>query len=65
MVSMSENLQHEQPVSPEPAIDPEAAWRQLIGHDPAAKFFYAVSTTGVFCRPGCASRTGHRRDRSC
>jgi AraC family transcriptional regulator of adaptative response/methylated-DNA-[protein]-cysteine methyltransferase len=56
MVSMSENLQHEQPVSPEPAIDPEAAWRQLIGHDPAAKFFYAVSTTGVFCRPGCASR---------
>ncbi len=56
MVSMSGNLQHEQPVSPEPAIDPEAAWRQLIGRDPAAKFFYAVSTTGVFCRPGCASR---------
>jgi AraC family transcriptional regulator of adaptative response/methylated-DNA-[protein]-cysteine methyltransferase len=39
-----------------PAIDPEAAWKQLLARDPAAVFFYAVMTTGVFCRPGCASR---------
>src|ERR1039458_5533267 len=39
-----------------PAIDPEAAWRQLLARDPAAAFFYAVTTTGVFCRPGCGSR---------
>ncbi|MGA3071620.1 MAG: methylated-DNA--[protein]-cysteine S-methyltransferase [Terracidiphilus sp.] len=39
-----------------PAIDPEAAWRQLLARDPAAAFFYAVTTTGVFCRPGCKSR---------
>ena len=39
-----------------PEIDPEAAWRQLLARDPAAAFFYAVTTTGVFCRPGCASR---------
>jgi AraC family transcriptional regulator of adaptative response/methylated-DNA-[protein]-cysteine methyltransferase len=38
------------------AIDPEAAWRQVLARDPAAAFFYAVTTTGVFCRPGCASR---------
>jgi AraC family transcriptional regulator of adaptative response/methylated-DNA-[protein]-cysteine methyltransferase len=39
-----------------PVIDPEAAWRQVLARDPAAAFFYAVTTTGVFCRPGCTSR---------
>ncbi len=38
------------------AIDPEAAWQQLLRRDAAAGFFYAVTTTGVFCRPSCASR---------
>jgi len=38
------------------SIDSELAWKQLISRDPAASFFYAVTTTGVFCRPGCASR---------
>ena len=38
------------------AIDPDTAWRQVLGRDPAATFFYAVSTTGVFCRPSCTSR---------
>jgi AraC family transcriptional regulator of adaptative response/methylated-DNA-[protein]-cysteine methyltransferase len=38
------------------AIDPETCWRQVLARDPAATFFYAVSTTGVFCRPGCSSR---------
>jgi AraC family transcriptional regulator of adaptative response/methylated-DNA-[protein]-cysteine methyltransferase len=38
------------------SVDPEAAWRQLLSRDSAATFFYAVTTTGVFCRPGCASR---------
>jgi AraC family transcriptional regulator of adaptative response/methylated-DNA-[protein]-cysteine methyltransferase len=37
-------------------IDAEAAWRQVLGRDPAAAFFYAVTTTGVFCRPSCRSR---------
>jgi AraC family transcriptional regulator of adaptative response/methylated-DNA-[protein]-cysteine methyltransferase len=61
MVSMSSKLQPAQKPrasrtgNPE-AIDPEAAWRQLLARDPAAEFFYAVSTTGVFCRPGCTSR---------
>jgi AraC family transcriptional regulator, regulatory protein of adaptative response / methylated-DNA-[protein]-cysteine methyltransferase len=37
-------------------LDPDAAWKQLIARDHAASFLYAVTTTGVFCRPNCASR---------
>jgi AraC family transcriptional regulator, regulatory protein of adaptative response / methylated-DNA-[protein]-cysteine methyltransferase len=37
-------------------IDPEGAWRQIVGRDPAARFLYGVTTTGVFCRPDCSSR---------
>lgn len=37
-------------------IDPEMAWQQLLSRDSAAAFFYGVTTTGVFCRPGCKSR---------
>jgi AraC family transcriptional regulator, regulatory protein of adaptative response / methylated-DNA-[protein]-cysteine methyltransferase len=38
------------------AIDADAAWRRVLARDPEADFFYAVTTTGVFCRPGCASK---------
>jgi AraC family transcriptional regulator of adaptative response/methylated-DNA-[protein]-cysteine methyltransferase len=38
------------------AIGAEAAWKQVIARDPAAVFFYAVTTTGVFCRPCCTSK---------
>ncbi len=34
----------------------ESAWKQLAARDPQARFFYAVATTGVFCRPSCSSR---------
>jgi AraC family transcriptional regulator of adaptative response/methylated-DNA-[protein]-cysteine methyltransferase len=37
-------------------IDPEMAWKQLVRRDPRAPFFYAVTTTGVVCRPACKSR---------
>ena len=37
-------------------IDPEFAWQQLSERDQAGQFFYAVTTTGVFCRPDCKSR---------
>jgi len=37
-------------------IDAEAAWKQVQARDAKADFFYAVVSTGVFCRPGCASR---------
>ncbi len=34
----------------------DSAWKQLAARDPEANFFYGVATTGVFCRPACASR---------
>ena len=37
-------------------LDFNAAWKQLAARDTQARFFYGVATTGVFCRPGCASR---------
>ena len=43
-----------------PSVDPDSArnqaWAQLVARDANAQFFYAVTTTGVFCRPSCASR---------
>lgn len=37
-------------------------WKAVIRRDPAAdgKFCYAVTTTGVYCRPSCASRRPRR-----
>jgi AraC family transcriptional regulator, regulatory protein of adaptative response / methylated-DNA-[protein]-cysteine methyltransferase len=43
-------------------IDAETAWAQVVGRDAAARFVYAVTTTGVFCRPGCASRRPRREN---
>jgi AraC family transcriptional regulator, regulatory protein of adaptative response / methylated-DNA-[protein]-cysteine methyltransferase len=44
----------------------DAAWRQLAerGKSPEkdTEFFYGVTTTGVFCRPGCSSRAPLRRN---
>ena len=38
-------------------LDPR--WAAVVSRDAAAdgRFFYAVRTTGVYCRPSCASRT--------
>jgi AraC family transcriptional regulator of adaptative response/methylated-DNA-[protein]-cysteine methyltransferase len=44
------------PISKEQPIDPEIAWQQLSDRDGSGQFFYAVATTGVFCRPDCRSR---------
>lgn len=58
MVSMNSDLQSSnEPTATRPkGLDADAAWKQLLGRDPAARFFYAVTTTRVFCRPSCASR---------
>ena len=46
------------PVKPVPAppINPDRAWQQVVSRDQDATFFYAVTTTGVVCRPACKSR---------
>jgi len=34
-------------------------WQAVVDYDASfdGKFFYAVKTTGVYCRPSCKSRT--------
>jgi AraC family transcriptional regulator of adaptative response/methylated-DNA-[protein]-cysteine methyltransferase len=46
------------------ATTEEARWTAVVGHNRAAdgQFVYAVSSTGIYCRPSCASRRP-RRDR--
>jgi len=53
---MSSKLEFARNADPVVAIDPEIAWRQVLSRDSSATFLYAVTTTGVFCRPGCTSR---------
>ena len=35
-------------------------WQQLNSPQPSEHFFYAVITTGIYCRPGCPSRKPKR-----
>jgi AraC family transcriptional regulator of adaptative response/methylated-DNA-[protein]-cysteine methyltransferase len=47
-----------------PSLD-EARWQALLARDPApacGPFLYAVTTQGVFCRPGCPARPPLRRN---
>jgi len=48
--------QRAKPAPVESEVWTDAAWEQLTARDPQARFFYGVTTTGVFCRPACASR---------
>jgi AraC family transcriptional regulator of adaptative response/methylated-DNA-[protein]-cysteine methyltransferase len=44
--------------------DDEAKWRAVVQKDRTAdgKFFFAVRTTGVYCRPSCPARHAHRKN---
>ena len=44
------------------ASSEEACWRAVVARDSASDgaFFYAVRTTGVYCRPSCPSRRPNR-----
>ena len=43
-------------------LDPDSCYRALEAHDPRfdGKFFVAVSSTGIYCRPVCTARTPRR-----
>lgn len=47
-----------------PGLDADACWSAVVRRDTArdGEFVYAVLTTGVYCRPGCRSRTPNRRN---
>ncbi len=51
-------------MNPRVELDVDACYDALLGRDPAfdGRFFVAVSTTGIYCRPICPARTP-RRDR--
>lgn len=44
--------------------DDEARWRAVVRKDSRAdgKFFFAVKTTGVYCRPSCFARPARRQN---
>ena len=44
------------------ADDPR--WSRIVARDKTAdgRFWYSVSTTGVYCRPSCPSRTANPRN---
>ena len=47
-----------------PSVAEESRWAQVVARDKTADghFWYSVSTTGVYCRPSCPSRTANRRN---
>jgi AraC family transcriptional regulator of adaptative response/methylated-DNA-[protein]-cysteine methyltransferase len=51
------------PMPTTPALpDPDAAWNAVLARDAAfdGRFVFAVSTTGVYCRPSCPARRPRR-----
>jgi AraC family transcriptional regulator, regulatory protein of adaptative response / methylated-DNA-[protein]-cysteine methyltransferase len=53
-----------QPDTSRASASDEQRWQAVKRRDPAfdGKFFFAVRTTGVFCRPSCASRPAKREN---
>jgi AraC family transcriptional regulator of adaptative response/methylated-DNA-[protein]-cysteine methyltransferase len=47
-----------------PYATEDSRWQALVERDPDANghFFYSVQTTGIYCRPGCASRLPRREN---
>ncbi len=47
-----------------PSVFARRAWQQVLARDAAAdgQFVYAVKSTGIFCRPSCASRKPDRKN---
>jgi AraC family transcriptional regulator of adaptative response/methylated-DNA-[protein]-cysteine methyltransferase len=45
-------------------LNEQQCWAAVVAHDATqdGHFFYSVRTTGVYCRPGCASRQPRREN---
>ncbi|WP_338551585.1 bifunctional transcriptional activator/DNA repair enzyme AdaA [Paenibacillus sp. KS-LC4] len=60
---ISDSLRDEdEPLPPAPVSNEQ--WRAIVGNDPSydGQFYYAVKTTGIFCRPSCKSRPPNREN---
>jgi AraC family transcriptional regulator of adaptative response/methylated-DNA-[protein]-cysteine methyltransferase len=46
-----------------PSVFPGRQWQQVLARDTSAdgRFFYAVKSTGIYCRPSCPSRRPARK----
>jgi AraC family transcriptional regulator, regulatory protein of adaptative response / methylated-DNA-[protein]-cysteine methyltransferase len=53
---MNTSAQLAMPIRPPQTFEPESAWQKILDRDRSAEFVYGVTTTGVFCKPGCSSR---------
>ncbi|HSS97710.1 MAG TPA: Ada metal-binding domain-containing protein, partial [Terriglobales bacterium] len=45
-------------------VNPNQQWQAVVDRDATqdGKFFFAVSSTGVYCRPSCAARRPRREN---
>ena len=52
------------PTSAVPSLFPGRQWQQVLARNTAAdgQFFYAVKSTGIYCRPSCPSRRPARQN---
>jgi AraC family transcriptional regulator of adaptative response/methylated-DNA-[protein]-cysteine methyltransferase len=50
--------------SPSPSAADDPRWARIVAHDKTAdgRFWYSVSTTGVYCRPSCPSRNANPKN---
>jgi len=62
LVSMKPTKTNHGARNPDSATSAGRAWEQLQRRDPQADFFYAVMTTGIYCRPHCKSRLPLRKN---
>ena len=55
---MKTSAPHKTPKSPSPPVTDDPRWVHIVARDKKAdgRFWYSVSTTGVYCRPSCPSR---------
>lgn len=52
------------PIRAVPSLFPGRQWQQVLARDQRAdgQFFYAVRSTGIYCRPSCPSRRPARKN---
>jgi AraC family transcriptional regulator, regulatory protein of adaptative response / methylated-DNA-[protein]-cysteine methyltransferase len=52
------------PKSSAPSVTDDPRWARIVARDKKAdgRFWYSVSTTGVYCRPSCPSRVANPRN---
>ena len=63
-VNPSAQSSHPAPELAVPSLFPGRQWQQVLARDAGAdgQFFYAVQSTGIYCRPTCPSRRPARRN---